>query len=700
MAVTPGSLQNQQTQRRAKYGVNVALALVAAAALVLLMNWLAVWAFARLPDSVRPWLRYDLTATRAFTLSPQTRKVLAPEGLGEGSLEITGIYGSGTPQARAVDDLLAQYAKASPSVVVQRFDPQTDAGALRDFYGRLEEQLTGQSGGEGAGDAARRALDRGLEELSELNTALDGVLGILGEAVAALDATSDAERNIAQLVDGVAGGVVQIIDTNEQATGQIDAALAEPLPALSQLQTALSQRLQGAGGAAENLRRWLRGDAQNRMMPAAVRDAAIRADRLLEGRREALDAAQAQLASATVDAGYRRVRDAASRSASVLVRRGDRVRAVNLEDMFVADETAMDVMDPAEATAAQTLPVRFMGEERLTGAIVSVSLETPPLLVFASLDGRPALGRGGTHNVVAERVRAAGFEVASWPVVSVSGGASLNPLPVIEQGRRVVWMVPAAEANLPTDAAARARLAETLDKRLALGDGVLITPGLRVGASVVAEDPLLALAARRGVGVDAGALVLAPGVDERGAPSAMNTFRVQAFAEHAITAPLEGRSVWLDLAHPLTLDDGSSPLIALQAEGLWIESDPPTQRALGTATAEAFELASGPVPVAAVSSGLGESAGRLAVVGDSLWSTDPVIVNRQASGNVELFANLAYWLAGLDDAIDATPRSQGVRRIGPMSQGGRTVAGWLVVAGWPAVALAMGTAVWAVRRRS
>ncbi|MEM8782626.1 MAG: Gldg family protein [Planctomycetota bacterium] len=696
MALTPASANpgHQQAQRRAKYGVNVAFALGAVIALALLMNWFAVWAFARLPDSARPWLRYDLTATRAYSLSDQTRQVLASAVFGDEPLELIGVYEGGTPQARAVDELLEEYAAVSAAVAVRRFEPESDAAALRHFHAELAQTL-GQAGGN---RPVEEAIAASRSELDRLNGRLDAVLSILNEATVALARGGAAEQRIGESLDQVAGGVVQMIDANEQAGTQVDATIDQPLPNLTQAQAALAQRLSVVAGSVGELSRWLQGNARNRRQAAAVRDAAIRAARQLEGVRASLDSARARLASVGVDPVYRRLRDAASRRAVVLVRRAGRLRAVNLDDMFVADERALDAMDPEDLTAAQTLPVRFLGEERLTGAIVSVSSDRPPLLVFVSLDGRPALGRGGTHNVVAERVRSAGFEVASYPVVSDAAATALNPAPVLEEGRRVVWFVPAAEASLPTDAAARAHLATILAERLRSGDGVLMTPGLRVGASVTAEDPLLALSENLGIGVDPGAVVLAPGVDEAGGPAAVNTFRVQTFAEHPVTKPLDGRSVWLDLAHPL--DAGSAnPLIALRADGMWIESDPPTDRPLSTATAEPYELTEEPIVVAAAKAQGSKWRGRFVVVADSLWSTDTVILNRQAGGNVELFTNLTYWLAGLDEAIAVTPRSQGVRRIGPMSDGGRRVAAWLAVAGWPVLALVAGTAVWAVRRR-
>ena len=58
--------------RRIKYGLNVAILVFAALVIVIIINWIAV----RNVSKWGNWTRLDLTATREYTLSPQTRQVL------------------------------------------------------------------------------------------------------------------------------------------------------------------------------------------------------------------------------------------------------------------------------------------------------------------------------------------------------------------------------------------------------------------------------------------------------------------------------------------------------------------------------------------------------------------------------------------------------------------------------------------------
>jgi len=79
-------------------------------------------------------------------------------------------------------------------------------------------------------------------------------------------------------------------------------------------------------------------------------------------------------------------------------------------------------------------------------------------------------------------------------------------------------------------------------------------------------------------------------------------------------------------------------------------------------------------------------------------ATDPFGV-AQFPGNTELFINSAYWLAGLDEMIAASARSQDIRRVRDIGDG--EMAGYRIglLAGMPAAALLAGVGVWFVRRR-
>ena len=85
-----------QAARRRKYGLNVAVSVVAVLALFVLINWIAY----------RQFVRFDLTATRSYSLSPQTLKVL--QGL-EGSYQIVTLFSRSGEHVDQALDLIEEY---------------------------------------------------------------------------------------------------------------------------------------------------------------------------------------------------------------------------------------------------------------------------------------------------------------------------------------------------------------------------------------------------------------------------------------------------------------------------------------------------------------------------------------------------------------------------------------------------------------
>jgi len=162
---------------------------------------------------------------------------------------------------------------------------------------------------------------------------------------------------------------------------------------------------------------------------------------------------------------------------------------------------------------------------------------------------------------------------------------------------------------------------------------------------------------------------------------------------------LAGRRLDFALPTPLTLSDPARPLLELNASGA-----NPAWRAEGIQKAEDIRDAkptdatrlTGPVPVAAYAPGPGDR-GRLIVVGDGVWLGDAQLPARL--GNGELFVNAVNWLAGLDEAIAATPRVHDVRRLAAFAPSRVTWVKLLLQAGLPAAALLAGVGVWWVRRR-
>src|SRR6478735_4536897 len=106
-----------QSRRRAFFGLNTGVAAMAAISAVILVNWLVWWQYAATPPAVKKFIRYDLSATRSHSLSPQTRRVLdrlnqpltlvamfQDDGHGQAGSELAAA------RRRNLEDLLEEYA--------------------------------------------------------------------------------------------------------------------------------------------------------------------------------------------------------------------------------------------------------------------------------------------------------------------------------------------------------------------------------------------------------------------------------------------------------------------------------------------------------------------------------------------------------------------------------------------------------------
>jgi ABC-type uncharacterized transport system involved in gliding motility auxiliary subunit len=127
-------------------GANLILSLVLLAALLAGINWF----------SNRHFFRKDLTANRAFSLAPQTRKVVSHL---DRNIEVIAFYRAGDAAAEPVRDLGRQIADLSPHVRFEVVDPDRQPGRAS-RYPQLDYGVTVVDGGErtervdGANEAA------------------------------------------------------------------------------------------------------------------------------------------------------------------------------------------------------------------------------------------------------------------------------------------------------------------------------------------------------------------------------------------------------------------------------------------------------------------------------------------------------------------------------------------------------------------
>jgi hypothetical protein len=107
-----------------------------------------------------------------------------------------------------------------------------------------------------------------------------------------------------------------------------------------------------------------------------------------------------------------------------------------------------------------------------------------------------------------------------------------------------------------------------------------------------------------------------------------------------------------------------------------------------------------------------QAGARLVAVADAAWANDAImnmgmlgrgtasVTGARFPANSELAVNSVFWLAGMDELIAASPRTQDIPRINPdMTQSALYGYRLLLVGGLPVLAIVLGMGVWFIRRR-
>jgi len=124
----PEQVRAALTGRTARYGSNALVMSLAFVGILILVNFLAM----------RHHHRWDVTAASRYSLSPQTRKVLARL---EEQVKIISFFPEGDPRLEEVRDLLQEYTYTSDKVHYENIDPDLKPSIARKYeirsYGTL-----------------------------------------------------------------------------------------------------------------------------------------------------------------------------------------------------------------------------------------------------------------------------------------------------------------------------------------------------------------------------------------------------------------------------------------------------------------------------------------------------------------------------------------------------------------------------------
>jgi hypothetical protein len=361
-------------------------------------------------------------------------------------------------------------------------------------------------------------------------------------------------------------------------------------------------------------------------------------------------------------------------------------------------------------------PPTFLGEERITGALVSMTLSSRPLVVFVYSGRQPALGPGGVYSAWGERLTRLKFDVQQWsPAGQMTPMGQMtrpSPMPEPKPGQKVIWIL------LPDNSDPRMAMmmggpnaTEAVRQRIEAGDSSLVIVAYNRGSMLGAADPLVQMLDVWGIKVQPDRIVLQEVPRPRREPEATPVITVTDWPQgHIISKSLAGLPGVIQVGVPLDLATSKdksvtlSPILEARGPRLWAEKDLRENQMPKRDPKTAKDV----YVIGAAAQG---KSGRLVVIGDAAFGGNDVLTLGQDGpgtaefsgamfpGNAELLVNSLYWLGGMEQLIAASPRTQDIARIEQIAPGTLSLLKWSLIAGLPVVALVCGVGVWLARRR-
>lgn len=693
-----------QATRRTKYGINVAIAIVAAVALTVLLNVLVYWNRSHLP-------RWDMTATRQYDLSDQTLNVLSSL---DQDVEFVTLfedpdekYTPGRTQlVTRARDLVDEYRRRSSRVQVTHIDPPGDPKAYERFLERIKERSTTTL------EPLRQAIIDGRETLrntqENLNTLADRLKTVTKNP------GSTPELQIKQ-IDGIHATLLSWGQDIEFPQTGWNRELQEPLPDYfglhGEVRSLLGQFDTGYG----NLAKVVKQLSEDEQIDNAVKEVLFELSEQIEPFSNRLGQALGSLEALQPDSEYDQVRREVLRRDPVVLLSSDQVRAIGLDDMFRAPR--------GQTSEGERPDLSFLGEELLTAEIVSTNMKNPPMVVFVSGGQVPPLmpsqRREMTFTQVADRLRKMNLDVRQWsPGQMPTGRRPPEPKPQPAPGQKAVWVIlpeppfnPNPQQN-PMAANSRNVIAEHVKQRLEVGDSMLIMMQSNFAAAFGQPDPLIDHLKPFGLTPQIDRKIFHQFMDPERQTYPLSQFRFNQWSnEFPVTAATAGmlglfvENCPLVVGEPQIENATTHRMVQLSEDRMWADTDFADQEKVKfdkSAAAEMFDIA------AAVET----DKNRLVVICDPFWASDAItamatwnieggnmVVGARFPANAELFVNSVYWLSGLDELIAASARSQDSRRVEEIGETKLLGMQIGLVAATPLLALAGGVCVWLVRRK-
>ncbi len=369
-----------------------------------------------------------------------------------------------------------------------------------------------------------------------------------------------------------------------------------------------------------------------------------------------------------------------------------------------------------EGSGTLQVDLRAKTEELLAGAVSSLSRSDSPIVVFVHGKGvRMAPDYVPVISIV-ERMRLRGVDFAEWAAGIDNDPPALKSLD--PQGKRpVVYIAISMAPDTAEDGARFAKLVKGIERLLADGKNVLLCEVPSTLPSIGQKDAMAEILTPLGVQVDSGRPLLKQASGPRGRIVTADLFTADPGTDHPIAKAINGLTLYLPWAMPVRIAEGAKgvrPVVMFDNQGktLWAESEflsflqtPAAQQQLLTNPPEpgsSRDDPAGPWPVVVtVERSAAGKAQRVVVVGCNKWMAGDVMAAESEvqgrrvptyAGNIELMDASVYWLAGQDNMISASPESQQVPLIPPLSEAQLNALRWGLIGVLPALILLLGAA--------
>ncbi len=682
--------------RHGAYALNLAIFLLALVTIAIVVNYFAQ----------RHELRYriDATKTRAYSLSEQTRQLLAKlEGEWTIGVILVERMASDAMQQQ-VEEVLERYRDATPAISVVRVDP-TDPASLPAYEALLARLRETESAAIGAYETA---LDDGVDAFERLRVFAQRQSGQLEQVLAAVAADDPRREQIQQrlgLIGLLAGEGGQVLDAVRDArvVGE-----TQPMPDYETARSILAQALsQWANELDEMARIYSEWVGRTDVAPLLVRFAgSVRDDYRAMAQQLAVAADPlAQLPELEIAAIGR----ALAEGEAAVVIGPDRSAVIGSAQLF----PKLNVREVGGGAVAYDQ--RFRGEQVISAGIRSLLVPRMPMVVFVH-GGERSMLRRNEQNAdvagVAALLHASRFEVREWRVAA-------GDRPVPAEAQRAVWVVipPAQRQGLEPDPTERALLRAVSDL-VADGEPVLLSVYPSLLPRYRQPDPWQRLAEDFGVRPDTANAVYQVVQNAEGQPAYERGQAVRRFTTaHPICDAVNGQQAYFPMPVPLVLtgDRPAGTRVDVIASvdpdpRRWIEADWAVKLAADAAVVSGAPFET-PVPIVAAAerpNPLGAGTQRIIVVGSGAWLLSYAADAARAiggervaltnPGNQELLLASVAWLAQLDDLIAPGPVSRQVARLDGVDGAAALRWGLLTVLATPGACLALGFVLWFFRR--